>query len=464
MQKRTFIKGGLGLGLGSLAGSPKLMGAGKIGAPLDKVDDGTGLLSNPLINRAQALSVMEEYDLAGMIALNPLNVFYLTNTRSIGVPMQFEYPSFATIARNKDLQTFLITLSPQMWDIARDVHWSPDVIYYSGVRNSRDYMGPNAKPLSIEPEAYAGRRFAVRDGVDLTPRERAWKDTQTNLQPEPSPEWAIAKALKESGIVKGRVAVDDMRIARLLNRINANKDIEFVDGDNYFRHIRVIKSPVEVELMRITARRNAEAALATARSIERGMTFGDIQQTFLVEAAARGNKATFLIAGTSPLGDFPNDVVEPGVPFLMDAVSEFHGYHGDYARALVLGEPSKEYLDRVKAQCVAREAALEVVRPGTMYSKIRQVAMTAYEKAGGTPGTLSVTPHSVGLQHTDQPLDISNPWRGGIDIEMKKGMTITIDFPCIEIGFGSGSNEDLLLVTDDGYELLNSPDNPLIIL
>ena len=47
---------------------------------------------------------------------------------------------------------------------------------------------------------------------------------------------------------------------------------------------------------------------------------------------------------------------------------------------------------------------------------------------------------------------------------LKAGMVITVDLPYIEIGFGAGHNEDLLLITDDGYDPLNSEEDPLIIV
>jgi Xaa-Pro aminopeptidase len=269
--------------------------------------------------------------------------------------------------------------------------------------------------------------------------------------------------MKESGIVKGRVAVDDMRIAHLLQRIGVADNIEFVDGDNLFRRIRYIKSEPEIALMRVAGAKNAEAALATARSIEKGMSFAEIERRFLAECALRGNAMSFIIAGVT-LGFLPDAEVVPGKPFLIDAVSNFQQYHGDFARSVVLGEPSKEVIKRANAQQAAREATFSILKPGTKYSDIQAAGYAAFKKAGGNPDTLIVNPHSLGLQHTDQPYDDTNPWRGGEDIVLKAGMVITVDLPYIEIGFGAGHNEDLMLITADGYEAMNSEEEPLVIV
>ncbi len=460
MERRDMLK----TGVAAVAASalPTSAQAAKSGVTVAPVGSELEALRQPLLNTAQAQAVMEEYDLAGMLALNPVNIYYLTNTMPIGAKMRWEYPAFATLPRDLDQPTFLVTTALQMWDIANGDRWSPEVMPYSAPTNTADYLGENGKALTEEPVAATGG-LAVRDGVPLTEREQGWATSQTNAQPSATPEWALARAMKESGIVKGRVAVDDMRIAHLLQRIGAADNIEFVDGDNLFRRIRYIKSEPEIALMRLAGEKNAAATLATARSIEKGMTFADVERKFLAECAVRGNAMTFFIAGVS-LGYFPDAEVVPGKPFLIDAVSDFHQYHGDFARSIVVGEPSKDVIQRAEAQHVTREAIFSMLKPGVKYSDIRKVGFETFKKAGANPDTLIVNPHSLGLQHTDQPYDDSNPWRGGEDIVLKAGMVITVDLPYIEIGFGAGHNEDLLLITDDGYEPLNSEEDPLIIV
>ena len=459
MQRRTILKGGAAAAAGAaFTASP----ASAAGVAVHPVGNELDALMQPLINTAQAQAVMEEYNLAGMLALNPVNVYYLTNTTAIGTKMRWQYPSFATLPRDPGQPTFLVVTSAMLWDVVNGDRWVPEVIPYSGPTNAAEYVGEDALPLSVEPKA-ANRQRVVDESLPLTEREQRWIDSNKNYQPSPTPEWALAQAMRESGITKGRVAVDDMRIAYLLQRIGVADNIEFVDGDNLFRRIRYIKSEPEIELMRLAGAKNAEAALVTARSIEKGMSFYDIERKFSAECAIRGNTLTFILAGVT-LGLLPDAEVVPGKPFLIDAVSHFREYHGDFARTIVLGEPSKEVRLRADAQQAAREATFAVLKPGTRYSEIMAAGFKAYKKAGGNPDTLIVNPHSLGLQHTDQPYSDKNPWRGGEDLELKKGMVITVDLPFIEVGFGAGHNEDLLLITENGYEPLHSEEEPLVVV
>ncbi len=463
IDRRSFIEGlGVSAAAATVASNPAAASNHRHTVAVEKSASYPDVDGQPLINSAQAQRIMAEYDLAGLAALNPVNIYYLTNTIPIGAKMRWEYPSFATYPRDPDQPTFLVTTTAQLMDVVKRERWVPEFIPYSGPANWEDYVGPDALPPTVEPQA-AARGYSVRRDTPLGWREQAWVDAQRNYQPAPTPAWGLARALRESGITRGRVAVDDMRIVNLLDQIGVSDKLTFVDGDNIFRRIRYIKSPVERQLMRIAARKNHAAAMATIESLQAGMVFCDIERRFKTECAARGNDLTFILAGIS-LGLLPDGEIKAGEPFLVDAVSHFRQYHGDFARTVIVGEPSAEARQRAMAQQAAREATLELCRPGVKYSTIRAAGFAAYKKAGSDPNTLIVNPHSVGLQHTDQPYRDDTPFRVGEDLELKPGMTITVDLPYIEMGFGAGHNEDLVLITENGHELLHETVEPLLIV
>jgi Xaa-Pro aminopeptidase len=254
-----------------------------------------------------------------------------------------------------------------------------------------------------------------------------------------------------------------MRIKYMLESIGVADNITFVPGANTFRKIRHVKSAVEIELMRIGGQKNAAAALATARSLEVGMTHADIERRFKAECAARGNTAAFIIAGVS-IGLLPHAEIVPGEAILMDAVSHFRQYHGDFARTIVAGDPPKEVLRRSKANQVGRAAIFEMLKPGVKYSEIRSFGRDAMIKAGMPAEAIIIGPHSVGLEHGDDPMRDDTPFPMSTDVVLKPGMTITIDLPYIEVGWGAGHNEDLILITETGFELLNTDEEPLVVV
>jgi Xaa-Pro aminopeptidase len=129
-----------------------------------------------------------------------------------------------------------------------------------------------------------------------------------------------------------------------------------------------------------------------------------------------------------------------------------------------VGEPSAEALRRFKAQQIGREAAFEIIKAGVPFRKVEQTAKDAMIKAGMPKDLPVIGLHSVGLQHGDDPSRMNVPFGVRDDHILAPNMTVTLDLPYIEIGGGAGHNEDLLRITENGYELLNDPGEPLVVV
>ena len=95
-----------------------------------------------------------------------------------------------------------------------------------------------------------------------------------------TPEWGLIHALKEAGLINGKVAVDDMRNKDILNTLGQDT-VTCLPGDNTFRKIRMIKSEVELGHMRRIAQANQDACMAMLSQVELGMTKADIDNIFM---------------------------------------------------------------------------------------------------------------------------------------------------------------------------------------
>lgn len=463
MDRRDLVKGLAGVSLGGTA-----LGVADVPVPA------TGALptmSRPqpaidgklLVNRARARDVLEEYDLRGMVALDPINVYYLTNVVTIGVKFRTEYPGFATFARDPEQPIFLVSGSSAAWDIANGDRETAELVPYGfGGWNEAEF---NSDGLPVEPKNGRSREYFVREDVSLTPREQRWAAAQARHAQDVAAgaAWGLARALKAQGIVKGRVAVDDMRIAAFLAQTDL-VDVECVPGYGIFQLIRMVKTEQELAYQRIGGRNNGDAALATIRALEPGMTAADVEQIFRVQCAVRGNDMGSIIAGMPSGGGFPDGELVAGKPFLVDAVSHFRQYHGDIARTFIIGDPPKSLLKRHRANQTAREAVFDAIKPGVKFSTLRDIGLQTMIKSGMPAHAVFVTPHSVGLQHDDNPRRLPGFGINAMDHELEENMVLTVDLPFLEVGWGSGHNEDLFRVTRTGYEALNSEETPLIVL
>lgn len=463
MDRRNLIK--------SIAGAS--LGAGMLGAKQETVAATTtraehrppkpAIDGRLLVNRDRAHDVLEQFDLAGLVALDPINVYYLTNVQTIGVKFRTEYPGFATYARDPSQPIFLVSGPSAAWGIAnRDRETAELVPYGFSGWNEAEF---NSDGLAVEPKTGSGRFYSVRDDVELTSRERRWAAAQQKNAGKlaANAAWGLARALKAQGIVKGRVAVDDMRIAAFLAQTDL-VDVECVPGYGIFQLIRMVKTEQELAYQRIGGRNNGDAALATIRALEPGMRAADIEQIFRFQCAIRGNDMASVIAGMPSGGGFPDGELVAGKPFLLDGVSHFRQYHGDVARTFIVGDPPKTLLSRHRANQTAREAVFDAIRPGVKFSTLRKIGLETMIKFGMPEEVVFVTPHSVGLQHDDNPRRLPEFGIDSMDHALEENMVLTVDLPYLQVGWGSGHNEDLFRVTKTGYEALNSEEEPLIVL
>ena len=107
-----------------------------------------------------------------------------------------------------------------------------------------------------------------------------------------------------------------------------------------------------------------------------------------------------------------------------------------------------------------------MIRPGLKCSELRAHAGEAMNKANPAlaSATFGASPHSVGLQHTDQPYRDGLPFMVADDLTFRENMTLTIDMPSLDIGWGGAHLEDLIVVTKGGFEPLATMDDPLVLL
>ena len=468
MQRREFFTGAGVAAAGAVA-------AAAVGAEAAPAATSKGAFRVPKetkrklpVNKQRAYAVMEKYGIDGVVALRPHNVYYLTNTWPVTTYFGSEFPALATFARDPAQPSFFVGTTGSAWEFFNGDREVPEIITFSGVANWRDYIDATPEKMKVKPQSMAGllgsKGFAVKADGPFSPREAAWKNAQEVYNPkaEPSIEWALLRALKESGLDKGRIAVDDMRIKYMLESIGV-ETVTIFPGDNIFREIRLIKQPHEIDIMRVSQMASQKAALAAAHALVPGMTYSEARARFTTECAANGADIAFLLIGVTQ-GMLPDQVVTRGRSYMIDCGAFYQHYMGDFARTVSIGEPSAALKKRFRAQQIGRGVAMEMMKPGVPFATIEKAAREAMVKEGMPADVIAACNlHSVGMQHDDQPTRSDVPYRVRGEMVVEKNMCLTLDLPFLEIGWGAGHNEDLLLITDNGYELMNSPDEPLVI-
>ena len=275
-------------------------------------------------------------------------------------------------------------------------------------------------------------------------------------------DWALKKAMEYLELDKGLIGIDHQVIKQIIDKMNLNA--KTVDGDHALRKIKIIKSKREIELMRISAQTNADATISAIKQLRNGATHQDLKALFFSECSKRGNVPSLLQIDTVN-SEVYNKELKDGDSFAIDAVSHGFHYNGDFGRTVFMGEPTKSMKKATEAISLGWDAVREKLRPGLRYSEIRRIGRDAMKKAG-YKYSVALTPHSIGLSHTDEPgkNGAGSFWQKD-DLVLEENMIISVDLPVLNTGIGGSAHlEDLTLITSDGGEQINDIGNRIIVL
>ena len=424
---------------------------------------GSVLQGGPLFNRERAEKVLKEESLAGLIVAEPVNVFHLTGYWPQLGKMGFAAPSIALLSVDPQKPVALVMPRFLYYYVYADANFSGDVepwLYthraVSGTAIQGDYDEPAAGALHV----YRDKGDVPMGELELH-RRAAVEAAAERHGVSAEREFAMFKAARALDMTGGRIGVDHMAIMAMLEASPLSATA--APADNTLRKIRLIKSPREIELMRLAAQANAEAALAAAATVREGATTQELRAQFFSEAAGRGNAGVFMAIDRmiTEVADFE---FREGAAFFVDCVSSGWHYHGDFARTIFLGEPARAMRDATRAMQVGWEAIREQLRPGLRYSEIPPLGQKAV-RAAGLDFDIPFSPHSVGLTHTDEPGQDGRPYWVKDNLTLEPGMILSVDCPVLNTGIGGSAHmEDLSLITADGAEPIHTITDPVIVV
>lgn len=419
-------------------------------------------MSTMLYNAARAVAVMERHGVDGLIAAQEINVYYASGYWGVLMGAGRDHLYFSVLPRGGREPAALVMGSFE-WRrlVTEGGTWIPNLVGYTAPLDADHAVdGPEGPEIGAPrlPHAHAYDGWPVREGARLTPNERAWVETQDRLRgtEAASPVWALVKAVREAGLEHRVIGVDDPRVATWLG--SAGLHAKFVPAEHIFCDIRRVKTPAEIGLLRTAARINEEACLAASALLRDGLGWDGVENAYMAEMAQRGGRGVYLSGGS---GGLPDQRIRHGEPVMIDALGHYRRYHGDFGRSMIVGEPDEELLARNRAMQTGWREVLETVRPGMRYRELALRTVNAIQRAG-FPEFCVAVPHSLGLQHTDDPAPMTRDGLDYGDPVLEQDMVINVDLPYIEIGWGSVHLEDTLLVTHDGCEPLTSMNMELL--
>jgi Xaa-Pro aminopeptidase len=242
--------------------------------------------------------------------------------------------------------------------------------------------------------------------------------------------------------------------------------VGLVNAGGLVERVRAVKEPEEIDRIR-TATVAADAALT--RLLGQGLTGRTERElTDSLERAMRENGAqrpSFdSIVASGPHGALPHatprDVqVRQGEMVVIDWGAEVDGYCSDCTRTIAAGEPSAEAREVYELVLAAQLAGLEAVRAGVGGREVDAAARAVIEAGGHGEHFGHGLGHGVGSEVHEAPrLSMRS------EDELETGNVVTVE-PGIYLPGQLGVRiEDLVVVGDDGCEILTSLEKALTVV
>jgi Xaa-Pro aminopeptidase len=223
--------------------------------------------------------------------------------------------------------------------------------------------------------------------------------------------------------------------------------------------LRAIKSPREIEKMRHVAAASSAAMDAALTAVSEGVP--EHQLAAIAHEVGMGagldemgpGGALVAAGRRSFMRNVPPLKFRPlvaGEAVSIDITAKFDGYQSDMARNTVVGSPTKE-LTRLFDACVAaQDAGLEQVRPGVSVNTVVDAMSKVVADEGYAEWDWS-TAHGGGLSLLEMPHFVAGNAR-----PLEAGMTFYIEPMICVTELAGACTEDMVLVTEDGWELLTT--------
>jgi Xaa-Pro aminopeptidase len=302
----------------------------------------------------------------------------------------------------------------------------------------------DAAVLYTSPTNLPWAKASVGPAIDAQPWERPW------------PAFLGAELKKRAF---QRVAFEDraMTVADHVAIEVSAETIELVPAGDAFHAIRAIKDDRELESIAAAARITDEAFAAAITGLQAGITERELAWRLEREMRDRGAHGLAFpicvaagVHSARPHHDPTDRQLKPGEPIVIDMGAIYNGYCGDLTRTIVIGEPSREFVERYNVVLAAQKAALAGIHAGMTGREADAIARDVITDAGFGDQFIHGLGHGVGLLIHEYP-----SLGASADDLLEPGQVVTIEPGIYLEDWGGIRIEDLCVVRDDGLEVLS---------
>ena len=267
--------------------------------------------------------------------------------------------------------------------------------------------------------------------------------------------------LKTSTIGFESVRLSYLQFEKIEQEIKkADLAVEMISTENIVEQLRICKSEPEIDVTR-RALEIAESVFAQiVQILKPGMTEKELaweMEKGMREAGAESlSFPSIVAAGTNAAlpHAIPGDrKIKAGEPILFDWGARLDGYCSDISRTVVVGEPDATFHKVFQTVLDAQRYAIDAIRPGVSSKAVDAVARDYIDKQGFGGKFGHGLGHGTGLAIHEQPR--LSPLK---DTTLESGMISTVEPGIYLSDWGGVRLENMIVVREDGAEVLNRTD------
>jgi len=410
-----------------------------------------------LFNHERALRTMDRLGLDALVASAARNVYYASGFWTRISEWGFQEPQASVvIPRDPAKQPVLVIPEFSISGLLETPTWIPRVRVTEFLNTTAVAREP--EPLRLDPlQADTEQLYAQRVEGELEPDIVA----------------GTKAALAGLGLAQARVGFDDLRLAHHVARQLPGLVTE--DAHDAWLHIRKVKTPKELELVRHGAKLNEQALQEIIPMIRPGVVWRDVAGQFrriLQERGANVLSAQKALQFGAEYGGvyFPDILfadndwkVRDGQTIIFECWGSWSNYAFDLSRTLHVGEPSAEYRRICETVDAGQREAVKLLRAGmTSHDAWKAISRIAWAMEVPTPKKTVVFMHSIGLDIIELPTGYPAFGRLG-NWELEPGTVINFEFLYYGHSVAPYHLESTYLLHENGAECLHTMPHELIV-
>jgi len=236
--------------------------------------------------------------------------------------------------------------------------------------------------------------------------------------------------------------------------------VEWVPTRGLVERLRIKKTPEEVRLIQKAQALADEAFRRILPLVSPGVKEVELALELEFYLRRHGAEATAfpIIVASGPRGAMPHGVasekaIQEGEMVTVDFGARYKGYHSDLTRTFGVGRVDPEKKRLFDAVLLVLEEVLAQLAPGKPAKELDALARRVLEKEGLKAYFTHSLGHGVGLAVHEAP-----GLNAYTEEVLEPGMVVTVEPGVYLPGFAGVRVEELVLVTETGFELLSRLD------